>query len=248
MNKNKRIVIGAGLFVLSVGVGFFVANLFSGKKELVVMPSPPKKIEYDTTGGGGGKSGGSEPTPIPPAPPEPAPKQEKTEIIVQSLERSGNTYSLVVKCEHVPDGVSVKYKIIGLDKESETGEFDKIPGIASGKYTVVALNKEDETTLARKVVSGFDIVEIPQVVKMSAGEFQALLNQGDESILGGGNLRVAKYVALSFIDLNDGDFTPDDILSVQVKIANRIWRSVTVVSVRYNERGQINAATIRPIY
>ena len=87
------------------------------------------------------------------------------------------------------------------------------------------------------------------MIEMTAAQFQALLlNQNDNSLLGGKNPKIAKSVALSFTDLKEGEKRPNDILAVREKIAFGIWSSARVVRVGYDESGRINSATIQPVY
>lgn len=246
MNK-KRILVGVGVFVLSLGIGFLAAHLLSESPSKAVaidtsIPTPTPEPDPTPT-----------PTPVPdptPTPePNPIPAPPEPILKVESLKLTGKTYTLVVRCENAPTGVTVNYKILDISMESETGVFTKIPGSNSGKYTVVALNKDTKVDIARKEVSGFNIIDDIPVNKMSVSEFQTLLlNQGDNSLLGGKNPKVARFVSLKCVGLNDDDFPANDIQHVRDKIANGIWKSASVTSVGYNEQGQITSAIIRPIY
>lgn len=256
MNRNKKVIVGATIFILCFIVGFFASHFLYGDKGKTLVAEIPEKGEAISQPI---SASGSESSPQPSEPiieanetssqstdslPEP-------EIIVEKIKRTGSTYSLKVKCENVPENMIVSFSILDLDLVSESGDFKRIPGISSGEYTVTAFNIADQTTIARKKVSGFAIVEEQQqqVGKMSASEFQSLLlNQSDNSLLGGRNPKVALYVSLKCVGLREDDFPANDIQHVRDKIANGIWKSASVTSVGYNERGQINSATISPVY
>ncbi len=254
MEKNKRILIGAGVFILSLGIGLVIPSLFTGNKEEKPitghLPEPvPKTIT--TTSSHIVDEGDviNSPAHVDSVHERDASILQEPQLKLVSLKRNGSTYTLIVKCENVPEDIVVLYKILGLDVVSETGEFRRVPGISSGKFTVTAFNSEDMSTIARKEISGFNLVDEHPMEKMSASDFQTLLlNQNDNSLLGGKNPKVAKYVALHCVGLNEGDFPANDIQHVREKIANGIWSTCIVNNVGYNERGQINSATIRPVY
>ena len=254
MEKNKRILIGAGVFILSLGIGFVVPSLFTGNKEDTPMASPiqePVSKAITATSSNTVDEGDIvlSPARVDSVQERETSTVEKPQLKLVSLKRNGSTYTLIVNCENAPEDIVVHYKILGLDFVSETGVFRKVPGISSGKFTVTAFNSEDMSTIARKEISGFNLIDEHPVEKMSASEFQSLLlNQKDNSLLGGKNPKVAKYVALHCVGLNEGDFPANDIQHVREKIANGIWSTCIVNHVGYNERGQINSATIRPVY
>ena len=75
-----------------------------------------------------------------------------------------------------------------------------------------------------------------------------LLNQNDNSLLGGKNPKVARTVIIRAQGLEEGERAPGDILAVREKIANGIWTSARVVSVGYDNSGRINSVTIQPVY
>lgn len=91
---------------------------------------------------------------------------------------------------------------------------------------------------------------VPEVSRMSKDEFQSLLlNQKDNSLLGGKNPKVALSVIIRTQGMNEGERAPGDILAVREKIANGIWTSLRVVAVGYDDNsGKINSVTIQPIY
>ena len=100
-----------------------------------------------------------------------------------------------------------------------------------------------------EAVSGFVLIDDAQVDKMTAGQFQALLlNQNDNSLLGGKHPKIARNVTLTFTGLQDGEKRPNDILAVREKIAFGIWSSARVLQVGYDENGRINSARIQPVY
>ena len=91
--------------------------------------------------------------------------------------------------------------------------------------------------------------EEKRVEQMTSSEFQSLLlNQNDNSLLGGKHPKVAKTVTLSFEGLHEEERIPGDILAVREKIAFGKWNSAKVLRVGYDENGRINSAKVQPIY
>lgn len=258
MNKKIKIIACGSSFVLACLIAFVVTSLVTGKS---ITPS----FGGGTASSGNGYSGGSVSVrsngsssagariekdiidtvavasdialPIP-------------EIIVVHKEKTGKDYALKVVCKNIAEDVTVSYKIVEIDKTSNDGSFKNIPGSKDGKYTILANNAASDEIIAKLELDGFELVaEDASVQKMSVGQFQSLLlNQNDNSLLGGKNPRVARYVKLTCVGLNEGDYAAGDIQHVRDKIANGIWKTAVVLSVNYNERGQINAATIKPVY
>ncbi|MCF0126497.1 MAG: hypothetical protein HUJ68_12240 [Clostridia bacterium] len=85
--------------------------------------------------------------------------------------------------------------------------------------------------------------------KMTASDFQRLLiDQNDNSLLGGRNPYVAKKVTIIVNSIRDGEKKPQDILDVRDKIANGIWTTTYVQSVGYDAHGKVNSVVITPQY
>lgn len=173
-------------------------------------------------------------------------------IEVEKTLQKENSYILRVQAENIPEGVTPLYKIESIGKVSAEGYFKNIPGIPSEKYEVVVVDNATDSVLARKTIDGFRYIAPPPpppVIGMTASEFQTLLlNLSDNSVLGGKNPKVAKYVHLSFQNLRDGDAAPGDIQAVRDKIEFGQWTSARVVSVQYDNVGRVNSAVIRPVY
>jgi len=84
--------------------------------------------------------------------------------------------------------------------------------------------------------------------RMSAAEFQSLIVNGDPSILGGKNPKVAKNISFSFSGIKPDDKKPGDIVSIRDKINYDKWTGITVSGLGYDAQGRINRATITPHY
>ena len=86
------------------------------------------------------------------------------------------------------------------------------------------------------------------VNKMSAGEFQRLLIEGNVNYRT--NKRIAKFVKVHTQGLREGDRPIDngDVMGVYMKISNDQWESVRVVKVDYDEENRINSVVIQPVY
>jgi hypothetical protein len=236
MNDNSRKLIAVMSFVVTCIIAFFITKscIKDEQEEIIVEPGPNEPddslvVDTDTLT-----------TPF-----------NSPELRVIKKEKKGNAYFLQVTCNNLPDDDIVIYYVIEeLNRKSNDGKFNDIPGSKDGKYTVVAKDSESNEKITTLIVDGFNpITEEISIQKMTIGEFQRLLlNQNDNSLLGGKNPRVALYVKLTCAGLRDGDFAAGDIQHVRDKVANGIWKSATVLDVKYNEKGQINAATIRPVY
>lgn len=86
------------------------------------------------------------------------------------------------------------------------------------------------------------------VNKMSAGEFQRLLIEGNVNYRT--NKRIAKFVKVHTQGLREGDRPIDngDVMGVYMKISNDQWESVRVLKVDYDEENRINSVIIQPVY
>ena len=248
MNTKVKYLLGCIIFILCILVGYYITK-FMGDS------SKTKEVETELLGtqsveeqhGFPASSETIEEIGV-----DDKDKQEPSEplkIALTEVRRNGDFYTLNVICENVPVNVILGYVIPELNKKNTDGCFTRIPGCKSGSYKVVVTNSSTGEILASKVVSGFKLIEEKPKELMKSGEFQSLLlNQNDNSLLGGKHPKVAKSVSLSFEGLRDGDRKPSDILAVREKIAYGIWSTAKVISVGYDENGKINSARIRPIY
>lgn len=160
--------------------------------------------------------------------------------------KSGETYSFSVRVEGIP-GIAIRFELWNSKciKKSSDGRFTEIPASASGYYTVLAIDCKTNQEICRKEVKGF----VKGIEKMSKSEFQALLlNLHDTSLLGGKHPKVAKKVNIQVTNLRSGERRPGVIYDVREKILNGLWASVRVDNVGYNEKGQINSATLTAVY
>lgn len=177
------------------------------------------------------------------------PEASKTIIMKTEVQKIGDSYALQVTCINVPVNVILEYAIPALRQKNSDGYFTRIPGCKSGSYKVNVVNSNTGEILASKTVSGFKIAEEKAPGLMTAHEFQALLlNQNDNSLLGGKHPNVAKDIKLIFEGLREDDKKPGDILAIREKIAFGIWSSAKVIGVNYDDNGKIYAARIQPIY
>ena len=249
MNTKVNHLLAGIIFVLCMGAGFFITKALNDNSE-------SNEIKIDTIiGVKDPDTLGTIGEPVPRDNQKvTTPVQEPVEsikITSTAVKKRGNSYSLQIICTNVPVNVTLQYEIPDLQMKNTDGYFTQIPGRKSGRYKVNVRDSSTNEVLAWKDVSGFELIEeTPVTVKsMSAGEFQALLlNQSDNSLLGGKHPKVGKSISLSFVGLRDGEKKPGDILSVREKIAYGIWSSAKVLSVGYDERGKINSARIQPIY
>lgn len=161
--------------------------------------------------------------------------------------KNGNGYSFQARCSGMPQGVAYHYELWSsrMVQKSANGNFSNVPANAKGSYTLIVVGDADSRTYAKIVVSGFD----KAADRMSKSEFQSLLLRlKDTTLLGGKNPKVAKSVAIRTSGLRNGDRAPGDILAIRDKIANGIWQTANVIDVEYNDKDQICAITVQPVY
>lgn len=247
MNNNIKYALCAGIFLLCVGIGFLATRL--GKddvKEQVSVNSVNKPTESVVTSSPDAIADSQK---IEVDVPELSSNSDPIRLVSKVVKKVGNYYTLTLVCANIPKDVLIIYEIPALKLSNANGKFTKIPGSKSGSYLVNIINSKTKEVLLSESVSGFVQIEEAKIEKMTAAQFQALLlNQNDNSLLGGKNPKIAKSVALSFTDLKEGEKRPNDILAVREKIAFGIWSSARVVRVGYDESGRINSATIQPVY
>jgi hypothetical protein len=175
--------------------------------------------------------------------------EKPVKILSAVVKKIGDEYTLQITCTDVPTNVILEYEIPDLKLKNSDGYFTRIPGRKSGSYLVNVTNGSTGEILATKIVNGFKIIEEKAVELMNSGEFQSLLlDEGDNSLLGGKHPKVAKFVVFTFEGLHEGDKIPGDVLAIREKISFGIWTSAKVLWVGYDENGRINSAKIRPIY
>lgn len=240
MEINKKLLLYIGVFILFIIIGFGVSWLIKESGETTM-----------TTGNDGGTPIETVNEPVKPVKEDVLP----ITIVVDQQQKNGNGYTLQVHAENVPKAITPLFKIEQIGRKSTDGTFTSIPGIQSGRYIVRVVDNSTGEELASLEVAGFDVIkqepqeQEPTISKMSAGEFQPLLlNQNDNSLLGGKNPKVARVVNIRTQGLEEGDRAPGDILAVREKIANGIWASARVIGVGYDNSGRINSVTIQPVY
>jgi hypothetical protein len=249
MNNNLKYVLCAGIFLLCIGIGFLVTRLGKDDVKESVSEStstsssvPVKKVQSSSAVI---ETSSEEKQKV-------AEIKEQTvplKIVTKNVKKVGKFYTLQIECSNLPKDVIIAYEIPALKMKSANGLFSKIPGCKSGSYLVNVVNAKTSDILLSESISGFFLLDDVQVDKMTAAQFQALLlNQNDNSLLGGKHPKIAKYVALTFTDLQEGEKRPNDILAVREKIAFGIWSSARVLHVGYDENGRINSARIQPVY
>lgn len=239
MNNKLKYALCVGLFLICVGIGFLVTKFGKeGVKEFLSVSVTEKKDSLS-----------SDTIIINLKPKEVKELPAPMEIVSKEVKKEGKYYTLRMECDNLPTDVNISYEIPELKMKNASGAFTKIPGCKSGCYIVNIVDAKTNDILLSESVSGFVLIDDVLVDKMTAAQFQTLLlNQNDNSLLGGKHPKIAKYVALTFTDLQEGEQRPNDILAVREKIAFGIWSSARVLHVGYDENGRINSARIQPVY
>lgn len=250
MDTKLKYLLGGIVFLVCAGAAFWITKslknnvesdnrdneeLVSSDSGLTETPAPSDSAENNVSDTNKAESS--------------APELSGPILMNTKVQKMGDTYTLEVTCMNVPVNIILGYEIPALRQKNLDGFFTRIPGCKNGSYKVNVLNNETGEVLVSKVVSGFKLVEEKPSKLMTAHEFQALLlNQSDNSLLGGKHPNVARNIRLSFEGLREDDKKPGDILAVREKIAFGIWSSARVIGVNYDENGKIYAAKIQPIY
>lgn len=251
-NKIKQYAALACLFAVTCFLGFGVTKFFKPETTAPISTGNVGQNVKD------GPIGGID-NPIVPSPnvttdstkkdikvPQfPAPTEVK--LSASRPTKNGNGYSFQARCSGMPQGIAYHYELWSsrMVQKSANGNFSNVPANAKGSYTLIVVGDTDSRTYAKIVVSGFD----KAADRMSKSEFQSLLLRlKDTTLLGGKNPKVAKSVAIRTSGLRNGDRAPGDILAIRDKIANGIWQTVNVTDVNYNDKDQISAITIQPVY
>lgn len=166
-------------------------------------------------------------------------------IVVDSLvyDADSKTFSLSVHADSAAEAEITYYFFDGdsLLQTNTEGVFRGITPLMEG-YDVQAQVVWKDTTVMTPLthISNF-IVPSKPVEKITKQALQTLINTQDKS------LRLAENEQLSqsvHITTQDGDIvTMQDIF---LYLNNKVWSSVEVVTINYNENNQVTDITIRP--
>lgn len=239
MKSKQTIIITIAIFCLSLAIAFGITKYVKGKMDSSIGEKPVVE-ETDTTKYS-----------LPDNDLDNLRQEDNTIAIHASNPKlNGGTYGFTASCENIPSGTNYHYELWNnkLVKKSTDGHFSGVPGTANGKYKLCVVSDKDGENLGNIEISGFKEISTDGV-KMSKGQFQALLlNLRESTLLGGRNPQVAKSISFTFSDIQDGENRPFDVQSIRDKISFGVWKSAVVISVAYDEKNRINSAVVKPVY
>lgn len=166
-------------------------------------------------------------------------------IVVDTLiyETESETFSLTIHTDST-EGAKVTYFLLDGDsllQKNEEGVFHNITPLVEG-YNVQAEVVWNDTTIQTPITHINDfIVPSKPVEKISIKDLQLLINSQDHSLNVGTNEHLAQSVEITNQD--------GDIISMQdvlLYLSNKVWASVEIIDVTYNENNQVTNIKLTP--
>lgn len=234
MNNTVKYILALLVFLLSGVVGYVGASKLRGRGN---------ETEKSTT------------VTVNPAPVQPVPEVEpepRATIVIQSVDTptmdpSSGKYTFTVNAT----GDGLRFLLYDdserLITEQESGKF-AVPPVPGGKYYVRVTDIHGNFTDPTEVGG---CVPIPKVNKLTASEYQTIVNSGRASSADTPDFRsrVSPRVAFTFVGIEPGERKPQSTNELIMKISNGIWDSVDVQGVTYDSiTGKMTGATIKVNY
>lgn len=162
-------------------------------------------------------------------------------------DKESKTFSLKLYADSTA-GAEVTYYLLYGDSilmQNMEGQFTGITPFEEG-YNVQAKVVWSDTTIITPIIHlfGFTVPQEP-VEKMTAEELQSLINACDKSLKQGKNEHVAQGVKL--VVNNCQMKAPRMIPDVIILIENKMWKSVEVTSLDYDDYNLITSVTLKPV-
>lgn len=157
-------------------------------------------------------------------------------------DESTNTFSLTVRVDSTEDADITYYLYDGdsLLMENSDGYFSAIAPLEEG-YNVQAKVVWSDTTVVIPAVKVMGFIILKKIEKLPEKELQNLINKMDSNAL---EAHMAQQVKLTVLD---SKIKPSLIHAVLLQIKNKVWDSVTVTEVEYNDNNYIVAITLKPV-
>lgn len=164
------------------------------------------------------------------------------------------TYTFEATVDHAP-ACKLYYVLVDKLKEqevsrSEDGKFSEVPGtkFEGGSYDLLLKAEQGDSVLATLDLPGFIVIEKIDK-KMTPADLQKLINAKDESLVGiGENKYLAPICELHFEGLSKGAInTPTDMAAVLLKLETKVWKSVKVIKLEYDNTKHINSITMKVV-
>lgn len=167
-------------------------------------------------------------------------------IVVDTLtyDAESQTFSLQLHTDSIADA-EVKYFLFDGDsllQESTDGRFNGILPLEEG-YNVQAQVVWSDTTIVTPIIHLVNfIVPREPVEKISQKDLQILINAQDHSLRFGDNEHLIQGVD---VKMNDGqDVSFQDVF---LNLDNKVWLSVQVTDIKYDENNLVTAIVLKPI-
>ena len=161
------------------------------------------------------------------------------------FDEATKTFSLTVSADST-DGAKTDYALLEGDSvimQNDNGQFTGIAPFDEG-YHVRLQAQWDDTTIV-KIVHVQDFVAPKEPVeKITKDELQRLINAKDESLKRGQNSHLSQGVKLSVVN---SQMHPQMLPDVITLIENKIWQSVEIVKMSYDDNNLVNAITVKPV-
>ena len=177
-----------------------------------------------------------------------APRGEPVLVVEDPVyDKESKTFSLALYADSTA-GAEITYYLLYGDSilmQNKEGLFTGIAPFEEG-YNVQAKVVWSDTTIFTPIIHrfGFTVPQEP-VEKMAAEELQRLINACDKSLKQGKNEHVAQGVKL--VVNNSQMNAPRMIPDVIILIENKVWKSVEVTSLEYDENNLITSITLKPV-
>lgn len=166
-------------------------------------------------------------------------------IVVDTLyfDEESKTFSLTIHADSTAEAEVSYYLYDGdsLLQECLDGQFRNIAPLVEG-YDVKAKVVWSDTTVYTPLyhVNGFVVPQKP-VEKISCKELQSLINAQDHSVMLGEHECLVQGVQIKTAD--GKEVSMQDVL---LYLSNKVWTSVEVTDINYNENNQVTNFTIKP--
>lgn len=157
-------------------------------------------------------------------------------------DESTNTFSLTLRVDSTEDA-NITYCLLDGDsllKENSDGHFTAIAPLEEG-YNVQARVEWSDTTVVIPAIRVLGFVVKKKIEKLSATELQTLINKRDSETL---EAHLAQQLKLTVLN---SKVKPTIIHDVLLQLDNKVWDSVKVAEVEYDDDNYIVAITLKPV-
>ncbi len=177
--------------------------------------------------------------------PDESAKRGEPVIVTDTLvfDEGSKTFSLTLHADSTAGAVVTFYLLDGdsLIMQSSDGVFNDIKPLEEGYKARIKVEWSDTTIITPAVsVCGFVIPREP-VEKLSKEELQRIINAAEKDVL---DEHLAQNVRLTVYDCAE---KPSLLHEVFVYLENKVWESVSVDGVTYDDNNLITSLTLKAI-